>query len=69
MVCAESHGLGSCFQTAWCDYHRVIAPELGFAREDLLIGGMALGYPDKDAPINQLRTERVPVSEFSVFHT
>ncbi|RJX32113.1 MAG: nitroreductase [Oxalobacter sp.] len=68
MVCAESHGLGTCFQTAWCDYHRIIAPQLNFAKEDLLIGGMALGYPDKDAPINQLRTERVPVSEFAVFH-
>lgn len=68
MVCAESHGLGTCFQTAWCDYHRIIAPKLNFAKEDLLIGGMALGYPDKEAPVNQLRTERVPVSEFAVFH-
>ena len=69
MVCAESHGLGTCFQTAWCDYHRLIAPRLGFAQEDLLIGGMALGYPDETAAVNQLRTERVPLSEFAVFHT
>jgi nitroreductase len=68
MVSAQSHGLGSCFQTAWCDYHRVIAPKLNFWKEEMLLGGISLGYPDMDAPINQLHTERVPVSEFAVFH-
>ncbi len=68
MTSAQGHGLGSCFQTAWCDYHRVISTELEFGAEEMLIGGMALGYPDADAPVNQLHTEREPVSEFATFY-
>ncbi|MEA5098579.1 MAG: nitroreductase [Burkholderiaceae bacterium] len=68
MVSSEGHGLGSCFQTGWCDYHRVIASGLKFGAEEMLLGGMAIGYADNDAPINQLRTERVDVSEFALFH-
>ena len=68
MLSAEGHGMGSCFQTGWCDYHTVVSRELNFGNEETLIGGMALGYADMDAPINQLCTERVPLSAFSIFH-
>lgn len=67
MLAAQAMGLGTCFQTAWCDYHRVIAPALGFKPEEMLLGGMALGYADPSAPINHLQTERVPMSEFAAF--
>jgi hypothetical protein len=33
--------------------------------ELLLFAGMALGYRDESAPINQLRTDRAPLDEFA----
>lgn len=67
MLSAQAHGLGTCFQTAWSDYHRVISNELNFGKEELLLGGMALGYPDMNEPVNELRTERSALSEFATF--
>jgi hypothetical protein len=29
--------------------------------------GMALGYADRSAPVNSLRSERAPVEEFASF--
>lgn len=69
MVSAQAHGLDTCFQTAWCDYHRVLARELDFGPDEMLLGGMALGYAEPDAAVNRLRTERTPVSEFATFYT
>ena len=69
MLLAQEHGIGSCYQTAWCDYHRVISRELSFGSEEILMGGMALGYADMDAPVNQLRTERAPLAEFAIFQS
>jgi hypothetical protein len=34
---------------------------------EVIYCGLALGYEDKDAPINQLRTERAPLDEIAVF--
>ena len=68
MLSAQAHGLGTCFQTAWCDYHRVIGRELKFNRGEMLIGGMAIGFADNDAPVNTLQTERMQMSEFATFH-
>ncbi|MBS1170433.1 MAG: nfnB [Burkholderiaceae bacterium] len=65
MVSAQGHGLATCFQTGWCDFHRVLANELGFDNDEMLLGGMALGYADSEAPVNSLRTERVPPSGFA----
>lgn len=68
MVSAEGHGVSTCFQTGWCDYHHVISNELKLGKEEMLIGGMALGYADMDAPVNKLRTERASLSDFATFY-
>lgn len=68
MTSAKGRGLDSCFQTGWCDYHRVMSAELEFGAEEMLIGGMALGYSDASAPVNKLHTDREPVSEFATFY-
>jgi nitroreductase len=67
MLAARQHGLHTCPQAAWTPYHRVVAEVLGFAPEEMLVCGMALGHADP-APIeNTLRTERAPVAEFTQF--
>jgi len=35
----------------------------------MLFCGMALGFRDEAAPINALRTDRVPLDEFATFYT
>lgn len=67
MISARGHGLDTCMQTGWSDYHRVISPELRFGAEEMLLGGMSLGYADTEDPVNKLVTERSPLSDFATF--
>jgi nitroreductase len=68
MIAARARGLHTCPQAAFTQFHRIIAEELGFAPDQMLVCGMALGYADPNAPENQLVTERAPVSEFARFY-
>jgi len=67
MVAARARGLHTCPQAAFTQFHRIIAAELAFRPEQMLVCGMALGYADPAAVENSLETERVPVSEFARF--
>ena len=67
MVAARGHGLHTCPQAAWVQYHRVVRDVLDIPDTEEIVCGMSLGYEDEDAPENALRTEREPVSGFAVF--
>ena len=67
MVAARARGLHTCPQAAFTEFHRVIAEELAFRPEQMLVCGMALGYADPVAVENTLLTERAAVSEFARF--
>ncbi|MCE1205233.1 MAG: nitroreductase [Holophagaceae bacterium] len=67
MVAARARGLHTCPQAAFTQFHRLIAEELAFRPEQMLVCGMALGYADPAAVENSLVTERAPVSEFATF--
>ncbi len=67
MVAARARGLHTCPQAAFTQFHRVIAEELAFRPEQMLVCGMALGHADPGAVENSLETERAPVSEFTTF--
>jgi nitroreductase len=68
MVAARGRGLHTCPQQAFTPFHRVISQQLALPANEMLVCGMALGYADLAAPVNQLVTERVPVSAFARFH-
>jgi nitroreductase len=68
MLAAKARGLDTCPQVAWLDYHRIIAAELGFTEQEMLVCGMCLGHADPDAPENRLATERAALGDFVVFH-
>ncbi len=68
MLLARAHGLDTCPQAAWIEFHRVIAAELDFAADEQLVCGMAVGYADPAAAANALRTERAALDEFRVIH-
>lgn len=67
MVAARARGLHTCPQAAFTQFHRVIAEELAFRSDQMLVCGMALGYADPAAVENSLVTERAGVSEFARF--
>ena len=67
MVAARAHGLHTCPQAAFADYHAVIARELAIPEREIVICGMALGRADEAHPINALVSERAPVAEFASF--
>jgi len=67
MLAAREHGLETCPQAAWCTYHETVMSVLGADASQMLVCGMALGYPAADAAINSYRTDRLVVDEFTTF--
>jgi nitroreductase len=67
MLLAGERGLATCPQEAWAAVHGIVAEHLGLPEDRIPYCGMALGYADETAPINALRTQRVPVEDFARF--
>ena len=67
MIAARAFGLDTCPQAAFCQYHHIIEKRLGIPPDQILVCGMALGYADPEAKVNQFRTDREPVSSFTTF--
>jgi nitroreductase len=67
MIAARGHGLHTCPQAAFADFHSIIRPMLDIPSHEIVICGMALGHIDPDAPVNALKTERAAVAEFTTF--
>ena len=67
MLLAREYGLDTCPQEAWAVWYRTIGELFEIPAEHMLFCGMALGYRDPDAPVNRLRSERAPLTEFARF--
>ena len=67
MLLAVESGLATCPQEYWSVRHRAVTTFVGAPDDEMLFCGMSIGYEDRDAPVNTLRTERMPVSDFAVF--
>lgn len=67
LLAAEAEGLGTCPQACWVGHADIVARTLGFAADEQLVCAVALGYPDRDATVNQLTTERAALEEFVTF--
>ena len=65
MLLAREHGLHTCPQEAWAIWHKTLGEFLHIPAELMLFCGMGIGYMDETHPINSLRTERAPLSEFA----
>jgi nitroreductase len=68
-VAARSFGLEACAQAAFGAYHATIRRVLELAPEQEVIYGLSLGYEDKEAIPNRLRTSRLPLEQFVAFHS
>lgn len=67
MLLAVERGLATCPQEYWSIRHRAVSSFVGAPAEEMLFCGVSVGYADPDAPINSLRTERLPVEQFARF--
>ncbi|MDQ0466484.1 nitroreductase [Caulobacter ginsengisoli] len=58
MLLAVERGLDTCAQEFWARYPRTVARAIDLPDDHMLFSGMALGYADTSAPINNWRTRR-----------
>jgi nitroreductase len=67
MIAARGHGLHTCPQAAFADFHSIIRPLLDIPENEIIICAMALGHIDPDAPVNRLKTARADLDSFATF--
>jgi nitroreductase len=67
MLLLKERGLDSCAQESWSAYNRVVSEFVKSPAEHMLFCGMAIGYADPSAPVNQLATPRASLDEFATF--
>ena len=67
MVAARGEGLHTCPQQSFSKYHKIVRKHVPIPEEHILVCGMAMGYADESALVNQLMPERAPVDEFATF--
>ena len=64
MLAAQAQGLATCAIGAMASYPSLIRQHLGLANDSVIVCGMALGYADPSAPVNQTRTERCSLDSY-----
>jgi nitroreductase len=64
MLLAVEAGLATCAQEYWAVRHQAVRSFVQAPDHDMLFCGMAVGYEDHDAPVNGLRTRRMPLEQW-----
>ena len=64
MLLACANGLATCAQGFWRRYNDAVTQALALPEGYHVAFGIALGYEDKDAPINGWRATRAPLAEW-----
>jgi len=64
MLAAQSMGLATCAIGAMASFPTLIRQSLGLKESAKIVCGMALGYADPTAPVNQTRTTRCHLDEY-----
>lgn len=65
MLMAVELGLATCPQAALAEYPEIVKQTLGYDMDSILICGLAVGYEDKSAAVNNYRTPREEVDSFT----
>jgi nitroreductase len=66
-VLAKGYGLDTCPQQAWVSFHRTVRSFLDLPENLMIYSGMAIGFADPSAPINQWRAPRADLDTFATF--
>ncbi len=67
MLLFQEAGLGTCPQEAWSRWPKTVADFVGAPPELMLFCGLAIGHPDRSAPVNTLVSARAPIDEVLSF--
>lgn len=67
MLLLRGKGLDSCPQEAWAAYHTEVSRFLGTDADWVLFSGLAVGYADEAASVNNFRSERMALGDFASF--
>jgi nitroreductase len=64
-ICLAAHaqGLGSCIEAQLALYPDLVRRHLNLSPTHKIVVGIALGYPDPEAPANAFRTDREPLEK------
>ena len=66
-LCAIHYDLGCCLQESWSIYPKTVKEIIKHPDNEIVWCGVAIGYPDKDNPINKYRTKREAIDSFAKF--
>jgi len=66
-LAAQNYGLGTCIMRAIVDHPEQVRKIVGIPDSKFIIIGIAIGYPDWDHPINDLRTNRERLENIVTF--
>lgn len=64
---AQNYGLGTCIMRAIVDYPEQVRKIVGIPDSKFIIVGIAIGYPDWDHPVNELRADREKLQSIVTF--
>lgn len=64
MLAAQSHGLGTCAIGALATLPNLVRRSLGLDAHCAIVCGLALGYADEAAPVNQAKTTRCALEDY-----
>ncbi len=67
MLAARGLGLHTCAEASIAEYPRVVRAHVPVSDDHMIVCGMAMGYADLDARVNQFRTAREPLDVFATF--
>ena len=67
MLAARGFGLETCAQAAFLKYHDTVMTLIEAPAEQMFVSAMSLGYADPSAMVNEYRTPRLEVSDFTHF--
>ncbi len=67
LACTDQ-GLATCIQASLAEYPSIIRQILKVPEEFRLVCGISVGYEDENAPVNQFRTTRIDVDDFTTWH-
>lgn len=68
MLAALAQGLATCPQASIAEYPDIARKLLNISNSQALVCGMALGYADASAAVNNYRTAREAVNSFTTWH-
>jgi len=66
-LAATERGLATCMQEAWGMVRTSLHTHFALPANEMIYCGLALGYPDPNAPVNALRSDRASVDEITTF--